>query len=366
MSPAEGAAPFRGAGLIERFVARRLFGLPGRLQVRLSGRPPCCLDGLTLDPEMQLLLAALAWRHVAPLRAETPELARARFRASVLHYVGRPFPVGAVRELAVGGAAGPLRARHYLPRRPRSAAGERPPPLLLFFHGGGFVTGDLDTHDAACRLICRHGDMQVLSVEYRLAPEHPFPAGVEDARAALRWAHARAAELGADPARVGVGGDSAGASLAAVVSQLAARDGGPPPAMQLLIYPSTDIGNADWPSRTLFADGFMLTREDIRWFDAHYVPEAVRGRGDARAAPLRAPDLGGLCPALIATAGFDPLRDEGEAYAAALRAAGTPATLRRFPGLLHGFVNMVSVSGVARAAVVELARSLRALAGPAT
>ena len=200
----------------------------------------------------------------------------------------------------------------------------------------------------------------MLAVDYRLAPEHPFPAAVDDARTALRWAVAHAADLGADPRRIGVGGDSAGGNLAAVVSQLAGRDGGPPPVLQLLIYPATDFTRRG-RSRELFGEGFLLTNSEMDWFETNYLgPERTHAR-DPRASPLLAEDMSGLAPAFVVTAAFDPLRDEGEEYAAALRDAGTPVTLRRFPGFIHAFVAAAGVSRTARDAVVEIAGVTRAM-----
>ncbi|MBV8219110.1 MAG: alpha/beta hydrolase, partial [Solirubrobacterales bacterium] len=224
----------------------------------------------------------------------------------------------------------------------------------------GFTYGDLDTHDGVCRVLCRHAGVHVLAVDYRLAPEHPFPAAVDDARAALSWAFANASRIGADPARIGVGGDSAGGNLAAVVSRLAARDGGPAPALQLLIYPATDMTTRH-RSRDLFAEGFLLTESEMDWFEDNYLGVERTSSNDPRASPLLAEDLSGLPPAFVVTAAFDPLRDEGEAYAKALEEAGTPATLRRFPGFIHGFVNAAGVSRTARDAVVEIAGVTRAM-----
>jgi acetyl esterase len=202
----------------------------------------------------------------------------------------------------------------------------------------------------------------VLAVDYRLSPEHPFPAAVEDARAALRWAYVNAERLGADPSRIGVGGDSAGGNLAAVTSQLAANDGGPAPVLQLLIYPVTDF-TIRRRSRELFGDGFLLTNAEMDWFEANYLGPGSPQASDPRASPLLATDLSGLAPAFVVTAAFDPLRDEGEAYARALQDAGTPATLRRFPGFIHGFINAAGVSRTARDAVVEIAGATRAMFG---
>ena len=243
-------------------------------------------------------------------------------------------PVASVRDLEIDGgdASVPLRARHYAPPEPGG-----PHPLLVFYHGGGFLYGDLDTHDGACRILCRHAGAHVLAVDYRLAPEHRFPAAVDDAYAALRWAFANAARLGADPDRIGVGGDSAGGNLAAVTSQLAARDGGPAPALQLLIYPATDMTTRH-RSRELFREGFLLTDPEMDWYTDNYLGTARTDAGDPRVSPLLAEDLSGLAPAFIVTAAFDPLRDEGEAYARALQAGGHPrdsAPVSRLHPRLH-------------------------------
>ena len=205
-------------------------------------------------------------------------------------------------------------------------------------------------------MLCHHAGAHILSIDYRLAPEEPFPAAVEDARAALRWAHANAHELGADEHRIGVGGDSAGGNLAAVVSQLAARDGGPAPVLQLLIYPVTDFTGRR-RSRDVFGEGFLLTSADMDGFERSYLGAATTQASDPRASPLLAESLSGLAPALVVTAGFDPLRDEGEDYAKALQAAGTPATLRRFPGFMHAFISSAGISSGCREVLVDLVRA---------
>jgi acetyl esterase len=337
---------------MEHRVARALLRLPHPVQVRLSGRPPVKRGGLTLHPEVQLLLALRERLGAVAMSALPPGEARRRLRREALVHSGEPVEVGAVRELTLETARGPLKARHYAP-----VDGAARRPLLVFFHGGGFVLGDLDTHDPTCRMLCRHADMHLLAVDYRLAPEHPFPAGLEDAVAAFTWARANAETLGADAARVAVGGDSAGGNLAAVISQLAVREGSPAPALQFLLYPALDR-TVDRESLAHFAEGFFLTREDIRWFQQHY----SRGEcSDPRISPLLCRELAGLPPAFVVTAGFDPLRDEGEAYARALQDAGIPATLRRFDSLIHGFANMGGVSPACRNAVVECASVLRSL-----
>ncbi len=339
----------------QQWAAKTLDGLPPSVQVRLSGRPPVQVDGETLAPEVQLALAMLERRREPPPETLTPAEARRRRRRLSAVYAGKPTPVGAVADLDLDAAVGGLHARHYAPAEPGG-----PHPLLVYYHGGGFTYGDLETHDGVCRILCRHTGAHVLAIDYRLAPEHPFPAAVDDARAALRWAFANAQRLGADPQRVGVGGDSAGGNLAAVVSQLAARDDGPAPVLQLLIYPATDFTRRR-RSRELFGEGFLLTHSEMDWFETNYLgPERTHAR-DPRASPLLAEDLSGLAPAYIVTVAFDPLRDEGEEYASALSQAGTPVTLRRFPGFIHAFIAGAGVSRNARDALVEIAGATRAM-----
>ena len=345
--------------LAERFqgLAGRSLGLlPEAVQLRLSGRPPVEVEGQRLDPCLQLLLAVNRRRTRHGLCEPDPATARARFRREVLIYGGPKTRVGPVRDFEIEGEAGPVRARHYAP--PPSEASR---DLLVYLHGGGFVLGDLETHDEPCRLLCRHALTHVLAVEYRLAPEHPFPAGLGDALAALRWAQAHAERLGAEPARVSVGGDSAGGNLAAVVAQLSARER--PPAAQLLVYPATDAtGRERRPSKELFGRGFFIARTDCDAFTKHYTGgEGGEGKEDPRVSPLLAPDLSGLAPALVVTAGFDYLRDEGDAYARALAGAGGVVVHRRFTSLAHGFIHMTGVCPAARAALVEYARDWRAL-----
>ena len=249
---------------VQQWIAHALDALPPAAQVQLSGRPPVELDGDTLDPATQLALAMLERRREPPPETLTPAQARlARRRLSAV-YAGKPTPVGAVSDLQLEhDGAGPTRARHYAPRE----LGE-PHPLLVYYHGGGFTYGDLDTHDGLCRILCRHAGAHVLAVDYRLAPEDPFPAAVDDARTALRWAFAHAADLGADPRRIGVGGDSAGGNLAAVVSQLAGRDGGPPPVLQLLIYGFHELTEA----------GIFANSEALHWATEPYGPDGVYGQ----------------------------------------------------------------------------------------
>ncbi len=334
---------------VEFRAARALSLLSPRTQVRLSGKAPVTIDGNTLDPGVQLTLAAVERRGEPGLTDLDPAGARAYRRKQALAFAGVPVPVGEVRDLRVDGAAGTLPARFY-----KSAETGGPHPLLVFFHGGGFVIGDLDTHDGACRMLCRHAGVDVLSVEYRKAPEDPFPAAVEDCIAAYRWGVAHAEELGSDPSRVAVGGDSAGANLATVVCQQV-RD--PAPVLQLLFYPVVDMTERR-ESRTLFAEGFFLTSKDMDWFSERYATEEQWA--DPRCSPLLG-ELEGLPQAYVITAGFDPLRDEGELYAEALRDAGVPVVSRRFASLIHGFINMGTVNVPSNDALVEVAGGVRAL-----
>jgi acetyl esterase len=340
------------ADRVERRIARVLVHLPARVQVRLSGEPPVVMDGQTLDPHVQLIRSLRRRRGRGGLCEPTPEKARAVFHRESVLFRGPVTPVGAVRDFDIPGPGGALRVRHYAPdaREPR--------PLTVYLHGGGYVIGDLETHDEACRILCRHAAVHVLSVDYRLAPEHPFPAALDDTLAALRWAQAHAAELGADPDRVAVGGDSAGGNLAAVAAQLTARDR--PPFAQLLVYPPTD-SETKRPSQARFSEGFFLSQDDRDAFARHYLEGTGVTGADPRVSPLLAPDLSGLAPALVVTAGFDILRDEAEAYRDALAAAGTTARLTRLTAHGHGFLHMTGVSPGARAAMVRVAEEWRAL-----
>ena len=328
--------------------------LPDRAKVRLSGRPPIRVDGQTLDPGVQLMLAFRDRLGTKPPETTSVEEMRALTREEAAIARGRVVPVGAVRDLTVPGADGPKRARHYAP-----AERGGPHPLLVFLHGGGFVVGDLDTHDPPCRVLCRHGGVHVLSVEYGLAPEHPFPDYVDDVLASWRWAVEHAAGLGADPARVAVGGDSAGGTLSTAIALAGARGDVPAPVLQLLVYPGTD-GTRTWRSQELFGEGFFLTSALIDWYVGHFFP-AGADVADPRRSPARAPDLSGQAPAVVVTAGFDPLRDEGEAYAALLRDAGVPVVARRFDALFHGFLNSGGINRASRAAVIEIAGMVREL-----
>jgi acetyl esterase len=322
------------------------------LQLLLAGGRPVRLDGQLLEPEVQLLLRLLSLVEGEPFETLPVAEARESLRAEAGLVAPRvPLAMARVEELAVRAAAGPLGARLYVP-----PGAPEPSPLLVYFHGGGFVCGDLDTHDAPCRFLARQAGLRVLAVDYRRAPEHPFPAPVEDGLAALRFAFEEAERLGADPRAIAVGGDSAGGNLAAVVAQIA-RDEGPTPALQLLIYPVTDWSRKARSYR-LFGDGFFLTEAQMDWYRAHYLGGDAQAARDKRASPLLADDLGGVAPAQVVVAGFDPLRDEGIAYARRLEEAGVEVTLRPFWGLVHGFVNATAVSRSSAQALGEVAQAL--------
>jgi acetyl esterase len=345
-------APLTLRARIEIAAARLVDALPRAAKRLIAGRP-IRLDGLELDLDTQVLVK-LAERDLHRLPGRTPEEARADLREAVRALEGAQVPLASVRETTIAGAAGPLRARLFAPEEAQAAGA----PLIVYYHGGGWVAGDLNTHDQPCRLLAKTSGARVLSVDYRLSPEHRFPAPVEDALAAFRDAVARAEEFGAEAARVAVAGDSAGGHLAAVTAQQCAADGGPAPAFQLLIYPVTDCAQTSQSRRT-FAEGFILTAENMAWYEEQFVgPDG--DRSDPRVSPLLAEELGGTAPALVVTAGFDPLRDEGEAYARRLRECGVRTVLRRHPGYVHGFLHALAFGSGAREAIAEMGGVLRA------
>ncbi|MGK3200491.1 alpha/beta hydrolase fold domain-containing protein [Amycolatopsis sp. MEPSY49] len=326
------------------------FWLPTPLRRAVAGRP-VRRDGqeLALDAQLLLRLQKLSG---AELVQGSVEQSRALLDVGRHLVSGKPIEPVSVREIAVPTPDGDLPATLYTP-----AGLPEKSPLLVFFHGGGWVIGTRASHDNAVRFLAKHAGVRVLSIEYRLAPEFPFPSATEDALAAFEYAVAKASDLGADPARIAVGGDSAGGNLAAVTAQQAVRRGGPAPAFQLLIYPATDFARR-YRSQDLFAEDLFLTDVHMKWFEGHYVPSGT-DLTDPRLSPLRADDLSGLPPALIVTAGFDPLRDEGEAYAEKLREAGVEVALRRHEDLIHGFINFTGVGTRFREALAETAGALR-------
>lgn len=336
----------RGAAL------RGVFGLPAPLR-RLAAGAPVRVDGQTLDPDLALLLRLmrLEGSQLAGVRSSVAKQRR-EIDAGAALTVDRGVGEVATRTVAVPVGGSTVPARLYEPAG--LAAGS---PLLVFYHGGGWVVGSIDSHDNTCRFLAERAGARVLSVGYRLAPEHPFPTATADALASFRYAVDHAEELGADPAAVAVGGDSAGGNLAAVTCHLAALDDGPRPVFALLFYPAVD-----WvvrrPSRDRFATGFYLTDDGVDWFLRHYVPDEGQ-RPDPRFSVLRAPNLADFPPTYLTVGGFDPLRDEGVAFAERLAEVGVPVALRVHPDLIHAFANLLGISHRSREATAEAAGALR-------
>jgi len=333
-----------------RLAPKALPALPDPVKRLISGGRAVVIDGNTLDPTLQAFTASLGLAGVTGLAFDDDVALSRRVFESLTPLSGPPVPAD-VAELSVPGPAGQIRVRHY-------RAADDGAPALVYFHGGGWVLGSLDSYDPVARILCRRAGVHVFSVDYRLAPEHPAPAALDDCLAAYRWVVAHAGELGVPRDRVSVGGDSAGGNLAAAVAQLTRGDE-VVPALQLLIYPVTDI-RTPTRSRTLFASGFVLSGHDITWFGDRYLEGSQLGADDPRVSPARAADLSGLPPALVVTAGFDPLRDEGNAYAAALADAGVSVDLREMTSMTHGFVNFDGLGGGSTACIDELTSALRA------
>ncbi|TLW93036.1 alpha/beta hydrolase [Saccharomonospora piscinae] len=330
--------------------AQLLYALPRPLR-RLVAGTPIRLDGQELALDAQLLLR-LQQLSGASLADGSVARSRAALDASRHLVSGRPVEPVLTREVPVPAPHGTLPATLYTPEKLPTGSG-----MLVFYHGGGWVVGTRASHDNTARFLAKYAGVRVLSVEYRLAPENPFPAAQEDALTAFDFAVDKAGDFGADPRRVAVGGDSAGGNLAAVTALATTRRGGPAPAFQLLLYPAVDA-TVRRRSRELFADGFFLTDEEMTWFIDHYAPGGV-DRSDPLLSPLLADDLSGLPPAYLATAGFDPLRDEGEAYAAKLADAGVPVALSRQADLIHGYANFLGLGRRFREALAEAAGALR-------
>ena len=305
---------------------------------------------MALDPAFRAMLEMPGMQLAPPPPEVTAAMVREAAKQVMPPSVGAP--VHEVRELQVAGAAGPLKVRLYRP------AAQQRLPLIVFFHGGGFVLCDLDTHDALCRSLANATGCAVAAVDYRLAPETPFPGPVEDCYAALVALAARADELGVDATRLSVCGDSAGGNLATVVARLAQERGGPRLRHQALLCPVTDAA-CDSASMTSLAGGYFLSRDMMRWFWNCYLPAPDDVRNPL-ASPLRAEDLSGLPPATIVTAEFDPARDEAETYADRLRDAGVPVVARRYLGMIHGFMSMPLVTPLAERALADVAQDIRA------
>jgi acetyl esterase len=312
---------------------------------------------VTLDPDASAVFKAFQEAGRPAYETLSPGEAREFYLAARVVTNPEPPELKSVAPLAIPSPAGPIPARLYTPIKPRTAEGLA--PCLVFFHGGGWVIGDLDSHDVVCRKLADQGELMVISVDYRLAPEHKFPAAVDDAINATKWIADNAKALGIDAGRLIVGGDSAGGNLAAVVA-MSARDGnGPAIAGQLLIYPATDFAMTH-ASHGEPETSILLTHSVIRWFRDHYLNGAT-DVSDWRASPARAKTLAGLPPAYVLTAGADPLRDEGDEYARRLKEAGVAVTYRHFPGQFHGFFTMGKLLQQANVAAGEIGVWLKAL-----
>jgi acetyl esterase len=309
---------------------------------------------MALDPDMQALLDQMAAAKLPAFHQLTPQAAREQMTRRTAG--GDPVPVARVQNRTIPGPNGEIPIRIYTP------SGNGPFGALVYFHGGGWVIGSLDMTDQPCRMITNAAASVTVSVDYRLAPEHRFPAGPEDCYAATKWVIENAAELNCDASRIAVGGTSAGGTLATTTALMARDRGGPDIAFQLLVYPATRR-ELDTPSQKQFAeDGFILSRADMEWFWGHYLASDADA-ANPYACPERAESLAGLPPALVITAEYDPLRDEGEAYAARLGEAGVATILRRYTGVTHGFFGMPSLLQKSRMAIAEASAALRSAIG---
>ncbi|HEY7295140.1 MAG TPA: alpha/beta hydrolase [Dehalococcoidia bacterium] len=305
---------------------------------------------MPLDPQAKAVLDQMAALGDPPLGTVSPEETR-RNMAARRAAMPPGEPVARTEDRSIPGPAGSIPVRIYSPE------GNGPFPVLVYLHGGGWVIGDIESHDASVRALTNRSGCLIVSVDYRLAPEHKFPAAADDCFAATQWVAQHAPEFGGDPARLAVGGDSAGGNLAAVVALMAKQRGGPRIAFQLLIYPVTDH-NLDTESYRTNAEGYLLTRESMAWFWDHYLNTPADGRNPL-ASPLQADSFSGLPPALVITAEYDPLRDEGEAYAKRLEEAGVQVTCTRYDGMIHGFFGMFLLIDKAKQALDQAAAALR-------
>jgi acetyl esterase len=308
---------------------------------------------MTIDPITKAFLDQLAAQPTPKIWQLPPEMARMAF-AAMMGFVGaKDVPIGKIENIAMPVPAGDIALRIYTP----VAAGGEALPVIVFFHGGGFVVGDLDTHDGLCRLLASDSGARVVAVHYRRGPEHKFPAAVEDAYAALLWIAKNASVLGVDANRIAVAGESAGGNLSAVVCQLAKAQGGPKIAYQLLMFPGTQIGG-QFASLGEYAEGYFLDKATLDWFFGNYIAPGT-DMSDPRHSPLLAKDLSGLPPAMVMLGGCDPLHDEGLAYAEKLRAAGVPVVVQDYPGMIHCFIYMQAILPQAYDALSKAAKKVR-------
>ncbi len=350
-------SPITTIDRISRIVLKCLGSLPLSVQRKLGGKP-IIIDGQELHPSTQMGLRLLSLLGEETFETKPVPIARDMV-ARQLWIIGDPVPVGEIRNFEIDGPHGTIPVRLYRPERPKPDS-----PLLVYYHGGGWVVGDLEECDSVCRFLAKHGEIMVLSVDYRLAPEHRFPTGLEDCLAAFDYAVTHARQLGCDPLLVGLAGESAGGNITAVVSQLAVarvRQGvdAPIPAFQIPLQPVTDLSKKH-PSYKLFGEGFGLTEAQMDWYKDHYLntPEEAF---DPRVSPLLAENVSGLPPALIVLGGFDPLRDEGLLYAQRLREAGVPVSVRLFPESTHAELNALGVGSASREKLYEIVGAMNML-----
>ncbi len=307
---------------------------------------------MKLDPDAAAILKRIREAGIPPWRSMPPEEGRETYRRRTRLLAGDPIPVDAVWDTTIPSAAGPIPIRVYRPD------GGRPRPIFIYVHGGGWTLGDLDTFDLMARRLAVGLDCLVVSVAYRLAPEHPYPAAMDDVIAATRWLAEHGAELGGDPTRLGMGGDSAGGNITAGAVIRLRDEGGPQVKIQVLIYPAT-VPSFEMLSFYENAEGYFLYTGDVVWFWENYLGGSAAARSDPYACPGVAKDLSGLPPAVVITADFDPLRDDGDIYAIKLRAAGVPVVARRFRGMTHGFVAIPIELAAGRRAIRMIARATR-------
>jgi acetyl esterase len=350
-------SPITKADRISRIVLKLLGSLPLSVQRKLGGKP-IVIDGQVLHPSTQMGLRLLSLMDEETFETKPVSIARDMV-ARQLWIIGDPVPVGEVRNFEIDGPHGTIPVRLYFPELPKPDS-----PLLVYYHGGGWVVGDLEECDSVCRFITKHAEIMVLSVDYRLAPEHRFPMGLDDCWAAFDYAVTHARQLGCDPLLVGIAGESAGGNITAVVSQLAAARArqdadSPTPAFQIPLQPVTDLSKKH-PSYKLFGEGFGLTEAQMDWYKNHYLnsPEEAL---DPRVSPLLAKNVSGLPPALIVLAGFDPLRDEGLLYAQRLQEAGVPVAVRLFPESTHAELNSLGISSATHEKLYEIIGAMNML-----
>src|SRR5579859_3762104 len=310
---------------------------------------------MPVDPQVQAVLAHMAASGAQPFYTQPVGYARQAVLA-LPTLGGEPDPVARAEDRTIPGPQGAIPLRIYTPE------GTGPFPILVFLHGGGWVAGSIDTHDRVCRSLTRSAECVTVAVDYRLAPEHKFPAPLEDCYAAAQWVADNSAAINADPARMAVGGDSSGGNLAAAVALMARDRGGPQLVYQLLLYPVTDYYEPGTASYREYAEGYFITRNDMIWLWNHYLASA-QDSGGPYAWPLQAEDLGGLPPAMVITAEFDPMRDEGEMYAARLKAAAVPVRHTRYQGMIHGFASFAGVVDLAKRALADASAGLRSAFG---